>query len=154
MEQDTRVALARVVGIEHLLKGVDTEIAVAAAPGEILTVYPGDTVRVRASLDYLGPVLNDTFYVAIGNRVVAFDEIWVGSVSISLPQSTSFVTYQLTADVSITQVAVLPWTPGYFDMYCKLVGNLGAGLPELTNVIQILLKGQFQNFKITGYDKV
>lgn len=154
MEQDTRVARARIVGIEHLLKGVDTEIAVAAAPGEILTVYPGDTVRVRASIDYMGPALSDRFYVAIGNRVVVFDEIWVGSVAISLPASTSFVTYQLTADVPITQVALLPWTPGYFDMYCKLVGNLGAGLPELSNIIQVLLKGQFRNFKITGYDKV
>ncbi len=151
MEQRLRSSIQ---GYGALLEGVDTEIAVAAAPGEILTVNPGDKVRVRAAIDYMGPKLDDAFYVAIGNRIVGFDEIWVGGIAISLPQSTSFVTYQLTADVPITQVALLPWTPGYFDVYCKIVGHLDAGLPELSNVIQVLLKGQFQNFKITGYDKV
>jgi len=136
--------------IEKLLASLGTGVQA----GLLLTVNPGDTVRVTASFAYRGPAFTDTFYVAIGNRVVAFDEIWVGSKPISIPQSIDFVTYTQTVDILITPVGRLPWTPSRFDIYAKLSGNLGAGLPEIANVIEVLLKGEFQNFQITGYDKV
>jgi len=60
----------------------------------------------------------------------------------------------LTADILITEVGSAPWTPGFFDLYCKISGHLEAGLPELSNCIEVLLKGQFQNFDIVSYDKV
>jgi len=123
--------------------------------GQILYgIVPGDTVRVTATISYKGPALSDSFYAAIGNRMVYFDEIWKKEVPFSWASSTSFVTKTLVADILITEVGLFPWTPGFFDLYCKIKGYLAAGLPELANVIEILLKSQFQNFNIVSYDKV
>lgn len=128
-------------------------IGVAALPGEVLRgVMVGDTVRVRATLDYRGPALYDTFYAAIGHRVVYFDEIWVGSVPISFPKSDNWLSYELTVDIPITEIGLFPWTPGLFDLYIKLVGHLEAGLPELSNVIEVVLKAEFAHFAIASYE--
>lgn len=140
----------KINSIEQLLQG----IGVAALPGEILTVSVGDTVRVKATIDYRGPALSDTFYCAIGNRFVVFDEIWVGSVAVSFPQSYNFLPYELTVDIPITEIGLFPWTPGRFDLYVKLVNNPGAGMPELSNVIEVLLEPDFRNFAITSYEKL
>lgn len=130
-------------------------ISVAALPGEILTAMPGDTVRVTAEIDYRGPALDDNFYAAIGNRVIGFDEIWTsGLVPIHFDQSFGWVTYTLVADVPITEVGLFPWTPGFFDLYVKLNGHPGAGMPELSNVIEVVLEAEFRAFTITRYDKV
>lgn len=136
--------------IETLLQG----IGVAALPGERITVAPGDIVRVRASIDYMGPRLDDIFYAAIGNRFIVFDEIWVGESPVLFGLSYDWVTYLLRADIPITEIGVAPWTPGVFDLYVKLINNPGAGMPELSNVIEVLIRAQFQNFAITGYEKV
>lgn len=141
----------RINSIEQLIQG----IGVAALPGEILTVSVGDTVRIKATIDYRGPALSDTFYGAIGNRFVVFDEIWVSDpVAVSFPQSYNFLSYELTVDIPITEIGLFPWTPGVFDLYVKLVNNPGAGMPELSNVIEVLLRPDFRNFAITSYEKV
>jgi len=142
--------LININSVEALLQ----DIGVAALPGEKLTVAPGDSVRVRASIDYMGPRLDDTFYAAIGNRFIIFDEIWVGHIPVSFALSYDWVTYLLSVDIPITEIGLAPWTPGDFDLYIKLVNNPGAGVPELSNVIEILLRAAFQNFAITGYEKV
>lgn len=127
-----------------------------APPGVLYGLMVGDTVKVTATVRYRGPALDETFYAAIGNRVVAFDEIWHGSSSVHFNASTDFVTYTMTANIPITQVGLLPWTPGLFDIYVKI----GAGLiprlmgPEYSNVIEVVLKSEFQNFVITDYSKV
>ncbi|MBA7712905.1 hypothetical protein ES703_121898 [subsurface metagenome] len=136
----------KINSVEQLIQGI------GALPGEILLVSIGDTVRVRAAIEYRGPALSDIFYVAIGNRIVFFDEIWVGSVPISFPQSTDWQAYELTADVLISEIGLAPWTPGRFDLYVKLVNNPGIGMPELSNVIEVMLRAEFRDFRITGYD--
>lgn len=137
------------------LDAIVQRIDVGVLAGQILYgIVPGDTVRVIATVGYKGPALSDTFHVAIGNRILAFDEIWYKEVPFSWAASTSFVTKTLTADVLITEIGLKPWTPGFFDVYCKINGQLGAGLPELANVIEILLKSAFLSFEIVSYDKV
>ncbi|MBA7601283.1 hypothetical protein ES703_08350 [subsurface metagenome] len=140
---------------EAILRGV----SVAALPGEILRgVMPGDVVIVTAEVDYRGPRLDDIFYAAIGHRVVGFDEIWTGKEPVTFAQSFDWVTYPLVALVPITQVTVFPWTPGLFDLYVKLLEHSeiwhipNAGQPERSNVIEVLLRAEFQNFGIVSYD--
>jgi len=142
----------KINSVEEILQG----IGVAALPGEVLTgVMVGDIVRVRAAIDYMGPRLDDTFYAAIGTRtLLLFDEIWFGETPVSFAQSNDWVSYPLIVDIPITEIGLFPWTPGIFDLYVKLDNNPGAGMPELANVIEILLKAQFANFAITRYEKV
>ncbi len=118
-------------------------------------VMPGDTVRIKATIDYRGPEWDDYFYAAIGNRFVVFDEYWDGRVPVHFDSSVDWATYQLTVDVPITKIAKFPWTPGWMDLYVKLdVAEGEAGFPELSNVIEVLLAAEFQNFEIASYDKV
>ena len=124
-------------------------------------VMPGDTVRVMAQVEYRGPDLDDDFYAAIGSRVVAFDELWdSGPVPVHFDASVDWVTYGLAADIPITEVAKFPWTPGWFDLYVKLLAHSeiwhvpNVGKPELSNVIEVLLAPDFRYFEITEYVKV
>jgi len=135
---------------EAIVRGV----GVAALPGEVLTAMPGDTVIVSAEIDYRGPTLDDYFYAAIGNHFIVFDEIWKGEMPVHFDQSFEWVHYSLAVPVPITEIGLFPWTPGIFDLYVKLDGHPAAGHPELANVIQVILEPAFQNFGITGYEKV
>ena len=128
------------------------------APGKLYGVMPGDTVRISAIVDYRGPALDDDFYAAIGSRVVVFDELWNSDpVPVHFDPSVDWVTYTLIAYIPITAVAKFPWTPGWFDLYVKLLGHSevwhvpNAGKPELSNVIEVLLAAAFQNFEIAEY---
>lgn len=137
--------------IQELLQG----ISVGVPAGQLLpTVMIGDTVRVHASIDYRGSALSDTFYAAIGNRFVYFDEIWFGTSPVSFAESVDWRSYPMSADITITEIGLAPWTPGVFDLYVKLLKNPGAGMPELSNVIEILLKPDFRNFAIASYEVV
>lgn len=136
------------------------DLAVPAGQ-KLYGVMPGDTVMVSAIVDYRGPALDDDFYAAIGSRVVGFDELWdSGEVPVHFDSSVGWVTYDLTAAIPITEVAKFPWTPGWFDLYVKLLAHSeiwhipNAGMPELSNVIEVILKPEFQNFTIESYDKV
>ncbi len=131
-------------------------IAISVPAGQKLYgVMPGDTVRVSATIDYRGPAWDDYFYAAIGSKVVYFDEYWVRRVPVHFDSSVDWVTYQLTADILITEIANFPWTPGWFDLYVKLdVAEGKAGFPELSNVIEILLEAEFDKFAIVSYEVV
>ncbi|MBA7655261.1 hypothetical protein ES703_63164 [subsurface metagenome] len=138
---------------ELILRGINVP-----AGQKLYGVMPGDTVRVSARIDYRGPALDDDFYAAIGSRVVVFDELWdSGPVPVHFDASVGWETYQLTADIPITEVAKFPWTPGWFDLYVKLIDHSevwhvpNAGMPYLSNVIEVLLAAEFQNFNITEY---
>lgn len=144
------------INAELILRG----IAVPAGQ-KLYGVLPGDTVKVSAIVDYHGPDLDDDFYAAIGSRVVAFDELWdSGPVPVHFDASVGWVTYDLIADIPITEVAKFPWTPGWFDLYVKLLGHSeiwhipNAGKPELSNVIEVLLAPDFRYFEITEYVKL
>lgn len=139
------------MSLEQLLQG----ISLAVPAGELLPdVMIGDTVRVKATLDYRGPAISDIFYAAIGHRIPFFDEIWVGQTAVSLDESIDWQAYELTADILITEIGLAPWTPGVFDLYVKLKGHPEAGMPELSNVIEIMLRSEFSNFEIASYEKV
>jgi len=134
--------------VEELLEGISLDVPA----GQKIQVSIGDTLRVRASIEYMGPAISDTFYGAIGNRgAFGFDEILKGSVPISFPQCLSWTPFQLTVDIPITS-AISPGTN--YDLYVKLVGHLEAGLPEFDNVIDVLGAVQFRNFMIVSYEKV
>lgn len=134
------------------VRGLLESVGVEALPGEKVQLKVGDKLRVNASIDYKGPALSDTFYAAIGVRGVGFDEILVGQSVVSFPQSADFVTYNLSADITIT-TAIAAKTD--YDLYVKLVNHeTEAGRPEVDNVIDIVSAMAFQNFKITGYNKV
>ncbi len=138
---------------ERILQGMEFGVS---AGSKLYGVMPGDKVRVTATIQYRGPAYSDTFYAAIGNWVVVFDEYWVGSIAVSFPQSTDWVTYTLTVDILITKVANYAWTPGWFDIYAKLVkpGIGGLLTPRLDNMIEIILAPEFQNFTIASYDRI
>ncbi|MBA7705361.1 hypothetical protein ES703_114189 [subsurface metagenome] len=150
-------AILRQAGIGVLRRGI-----AVVAPGKLYGVLPGDTVRVSATIDYRGPALDDDFYAAIGERrLVDFDEHWdSGPVPIHFASSIDWVTYDLVADIPITEVAKFPWTPGWFDLYVKLLEHHQvwhvprAEMPELSNVIEVLLAAAFDNFDIVSYDVV
>lgn len=133
------------------LEGVEV-----SAGQKLYGVMPGDKVRVKARIEYRGPAWDDYFYAAIGNKILGvFDEIWSASVSVRFAASADWTPYELTVDVPITKVAKLPWTPGWFDLYVKLDTAQGkAGYPELSDVIEVILAAEFQNFTIVSYDKI
>lgn len=137
--------------IERLLQGVRglESIGVAALPGEKLTVAIGDTVRVRATVDYRGPRLDDYFYGAIGNReFYGFDEVTNNDVPITLPSSIDWLSYELTVDIPA------PNRAGLFDLYVKISGHTEAGLPEVSNVIEVIGVAEFANFEIVSYERI
>ena len=137
------------MGLEQLLQG----ISLGVPAGQVLhNVMVGDTVRVRATLDYRGPAISDIFYAAIGHRIPFFDEIWVGQTAISLEETTDWQSYELTADILITEIGLAPWTPGVFDLYVKVNGHPEAGMPEESGVIEVLLRSEFRNFEIASYE--
>lgn len=140
------------MSLEQLLQGIS--IAVPAGQ-KLYGVMPGDTVRVSAAIDYRGPAWDDVFYAAIGSKFVVFDEYWVGTRPVHFNSSIDWVTYPLSADILITKIAKLPWTPGWMDLYVKLdIAQGKAGFPELSNVIEVLLAAEFQKFGIVSYEVV
>ncbi|MBA7681221.1 hypothetical protein ES703_89558 [subsurface metagenome] len=136
---------------EAIVRGV----SIAALPGEILPAMPGDIVKVTAEIDYRGPALDDIFYGAIGIRtLLMFDEIWKNEAAVHFDQSYDWVRYRVSVAIPITEIGLFPWTPGLFDLYVKLDGHPEAGMPELANVIRVMLEAEFQNFGIVSYEKV
>ena len=140
---------------QFLLNRLELEGLGVPAGQKLYGVMPGVSVRVSASIDYRGPYWADYFYAAIGNRLVYFDEIWKGRVEVYFDASADWVTYPLTVDTPITPIGLAPWTPGWFDLYVKLdVAEGKAGMPELPNVIEVILEAEFLNFSIVSYDIV
>ena len=124
-------------------------------------VMPGDFVKVKASVQYRGPKLSDSFYAAIGEwrgvtwpaDIGYFDEIWHKSVAVEFASSTDWITYPLEVSIPITEIGLFPWTPGWFDLYAKLVSkNLVS--TRYDNVIEVILEPEFQAFTIVSYEKI
>lgn len=151
-----RVDLERLTTPE--LERLCATFKIGVPAGQVLYgIATGDTVRVTATVNYKGPALSESFYAAIGNRIVAFDEIWAKAVAFSWAASVgSFVTKTLVADILITPIGLKSWTPGFFDLYVKIGVGATPRLmgPELSNVIEVVLLSQFQSFNIVSYDKV
>ena len=142
--------------VEAILGGLGV-----APSGKLYGIMPGDKVRVKATLQYRGPALTDYFYAAIGEwrgvtwpaDIGYFDEIWQATSSaITFGPSSAWAPYNLQVDISITEIGLFPWTPGWFDIYGKIL-NENIVSSRYDNVIEVLLKPQFQNFNITDYSK-
>lgn len=145
------------------MRGLDEGLAIleraniGVPAGETLySVLPGDTVRVSAQIEYRGTRLeNVPFYAAICQIVLfVWDPIWENSALVTFPESVDLVPYDLSVDIPITEVGVRPWSPGMFSLFVELKGYPAAGRPQLANVIEVLIRPNFQNFAITGYEKV
>jgi len=123
---------------------------VAAVPGEKLTVFGGETVRVTARVEYRGPAISDRLYAAIGERGIFFDEIWAGTGPlVDLAASADWETYTLTVDIP-TDTAH-PHVD--YDLMAKLLAH-PSYYEELYDCIDVVGVAAFQNFGIVSYEKV
>ena len=149
--------------VEEILRGAQFGGIEVAAGQKLYGVMPGDTVRVKATVQYRGPAWDDKFYVGIGEwrgvtwptDIGFFDEHWNNKpgVTVNFAAATDWVTYELTADVLITRIGVTPWTPGWFDIYAKL-DVAKKFTPRLDNVIEVILVPEFRDFNVVSYDRV
>ena len=134
-----------ITGIEVIRR--NTGIAIGVVTGEKVELNIGDTLRVTTSFDYRGQAQRVTLYGSIGSRlpIIGFDEYLVGEVSLDLPQSpTDFTPVQGSVDIEITAIG-----SGTYDLYCKIKEYLGAGLPEVDDVIDIT--GEYELVQHTIY---
>ena len=139
----------RINSVESLLQG----IGVAALPGEKLTVMVGDTVRVHLGVEYRGPAIDGIIHVSYGSQDTWFNEDGnkQEDLPVSFEQSMDFLPYEFACDVPIGG------SPGEnYDLYAKIMGVPGPDIfaPSLLNVLDVLGAAEFQNFAITGYEKV
>ncbi len=131
--------------VEQLLQS----LGIAVSPGGKLTVWRGDTVRMSVGFSYRGPAMTGTLRCSIGKRIIYFDEIAYGRATISLVQSFDFVPYTAFADIDTS-----PISPGAnYDIEAK-IEEYPETLVGIDNVIDVLGAAEFQNFTITGYEKV
>ncbi len=139
----------RINSIESLLQG----IGVAAVAGEKLEVMVGDTVRVHLAVEYRGPAIDGTIHVSYGSQNAWFNEDGAkqSDTPVHFDESMDFEPYEIVCDVPIGE------PPGAnYDLYAKIMGVPGPDIfsPTLLNVLDVLGAAEFQNFEITGYDKV
>ena len=135
----------------YTIEEVIGEVGVAALPGEKLTVLVGDTVRVRLSVDYMGPAIDGSVWMAIGEKDMWFNEHFTSQTPVHFNASIDFVPYEIVADVVIGD------RPGTnYDMYAKIMGFPGPDIytPYYLNVIDVIGVAEFRNFKIDSYEKV
>ena len=139
----------RINSIESLLQG----IGVAAVAGEKLEVMVGDTVRVHLAVEYRGPAIDGTIHVSYGRQDTWFNEDGYkqADIPVHFAQSMDWVPYEIACDVPIGG------SPGAnYDLYAKIMGVPGPDIfsPTLLNVLNVLGAAEFQNFTITGYEKI
>ena len=141
----------------YTIEEVIGEVGVAALPGEKLTVDVGDTVRVHLTVDYMGPAIDGSVWVAIGRQNLGFAEDFVpdAPVPVHFNESVPWVTYPIVVDIPI-------WDrPGTdYDMYAKIMQVPGPDIftPDLLNIIDVIAavptEPQFRDFTIDSYEKV
>lgn len=135
--------------VEQLL----ASIGIAVSPGQKLTIWRGDTVRMHVGFDYRGPAITCTLRCSIGQRRTIwpydFDEIAYGRATVSLGQSFDFVPQTASADIDTS-----PISPGAdYDIEAK-IEEYPETLAKIDNVIDVLGVAEFQDFMIKGYEKV
>jgi len=104
---------------------------------ELLKLAVGDTCRVVAYFEYVGPgITGVVLYAAIGKKGVTFNEIVKGSKSWDIPETGVEKTLSIYVDIPITSAIAVG--TGY-DMYAKLTNIPGADLysPYLYDNIEI-----------------
>ena len=127
-----------------------------AAPPEVLKLEVGDTCRVTAQFDYVGPQITGVvFYAAIGIKGTWFTEKVKGQKTWTVPETSEVKTYTAYADIPIT--SAISVGAGY-DMYAKLINTPGPDIfsEYLLNVIEIVgapSAPEFSNLQIMGLPK-
>jgi len=135
---------------ENTVKALLGQRGVAAIPGEKLTVFGGETVRVTAVVEYRGPAIQDRLYAAIGERGIVFDEIWANlGPLVNFAESSDWVSYTLTTDI-VTDTA---HPHADYDLMAKLAYRPHI-FQELYDCIDVVGVAEFRNFGITSYEKV
>lgn len=125
-----------------------------AAPPEVLTVSPGNVIRVTSEWDYTGPAASGKIYTALWRRTAIdpHDEIAHGEKSFTIPDSPP-PGQHITGYVDIT---VPSGFSGMFGLYTKLAGVPGPDIfsPYYENVIEIVgAIPEFTGLVITSYVK-
>lgn len=134
---------------ERILReaGIKTDVPA----GQVLTISQGDVVRMSVSFAYRGPAKSVTLRCSIGTRIAGvFYESVYGQKTINLAQSSDWSTYTAYADINTSGCSP---SVGY-DIEAKISEYTSATLVKIDNVIDIIGAAEFQNFAITGYDKV
>ena len=126
-----------------------------AAPPQVLTVRPGDTIRVTSEFDYIGPPITGKFYTALYRPtfIDPHDEIAKGDKAFSIPDSPAPGKH-VSAYVDIRVPDGYAGTD--FGLYTKLIGIPGADIfsPFYDNVIEIVgVVPEFTNLVIASYVK-
>jgi len=126
-----------------------------AAPPQVLTVRPGDTIRVTSEFDYIGPPITGKFYTAL-YKTTFLDphaEIAKGDKAFSIPDSPAPGQH---VDAYIDILVPSGHAGVDFGLYTKLIGIPGADIfsPFYDNVIEIVgVVPEFTNLVITSYVK-
>ena len=132
----------------RLLNGIGLGAGISVNAGDVLTVMGGKTVRVLAQIEYRGPAGFATLYAAIGNRgLISFDEIWAGQAApVDVGPDIDWTVYALAVDI-VTDTG----KSGLYDIYAKITETSAPGMPEETDVIQVVGASEFQNLAINSY---
>lgn len=106
------------------------------APGEMLTIGQGDTIRIGIELTYKTEAITVArikLAGAIGTlRDSTFDPAYVGGTYLDLPPSSIFTTIIASVDVATGRGI----QPGIYDIYTKLTDypEVNAMLPQCVTV--------------------
>ena len=125
-----------------------------AVPPEVLTLLPGDTIRVTTEFDYTGPEVNPRMISAIYRPTLfdPHDEIVRVNKDFSIPSSPPPGQH-----VAVEIDLVVPQTEYRTDygLYSSIRDIPGPDLPTpyYDNLITIMGETQFTNLQITSYVK-
>lgn len=111
-----------------------------AAPPEVLTVNPGDTIRVTTGFGYTGPAISGTLYTALYHPswYDPHDEIAHGTKAFSIPSSPTLRQWSGYADIRVPAGFI----GTDFGLYTKIMGVPGEPRTGYyDNLIQIVVEG-------------
>jgi len=135
--------------------GILTPLTIASetAP-KVVSIAPGDTLRIEYSYKYSGPAITVTEYASIGvygDITRIYDEKVHKSRSRSLPESTTPQTYTGTLDIILPVTAQTDWD----DIEVKVYdGGKELGLRYIGALNIVAAVPEFSEFTIVDYAKV
>lgn len=87
----------------------------------MITVKPGDVIRFVLTFYHQGAAYSSgKAYVAVGNRVVVFDEKFYNQVSFSVPEDTNLTQRQVTVDLLVPSLNLDLTAGSGYEAYAKL----------------------------------
>ena len=138
----------RVKGAGAILRNAGLVTDVPA--GQVLTIVQGEKVRMTVNFDYRGPAQSVSLRCSIGTRVGFFQESVYGTKTITLPDTSDWISRTEYADIN---TAGLSPSWGY-DVEAKISEYMSDTLVRIDNVIDVIGDPEFQHFDIVSYEKV